>query len=360
MMRIHLLKFLDRWLGTTLARLLPRPAAPSPIGPDPQSILIIRPGGIGDAVLLVPTINALRAQFPRAAIDLLAERRNAGVFALCPEIRSLFCYDRPGQLLEVLRRRYTVVIDSEQWHYLSAVIARLVRAPVKIGFATNPRRRLFTSPVAYSHDDYEVASFLRLLYPLGISGATAPVGPWLQVPDYARQAADSLLPEDDWPLAVIFPGASITERCWGVEKFARVADWFRERRLRVVVVGGEGERADGEILATSCGAINLAGKTSLAETAALLARSTVLVSGDTGILHLAVGLGCPTVSLFGPGIAAKWAPQGAGHIVLNKKLHCSPCTRFGYTPDCPHGVRCMREIAVADVTEELAGFCPSA
>ncbi len=75
----------------------------------------------------------------------------------------------------------------------------------------------------------------------------------------------------------------------------------------------------------------------------------MLVSGDSGVLHIAVGLNKPTVSLFGPGIAAKWAPRGEKHIVLNHHLDCSPCTRFGYTPSCSHGARCIQDITVEEV-----------
>ena len=71
-----------------------------------------------------------------------------------------------------------------------------------------------------------------------------------------------------------------------------------------------------------------------------------LASPHPTILHLAVGLGIPTVSLFGPGIAAKWAPRGERHVVINLNLPCSPCTRFGTTPPCPIHARCIQEISV--------------
>jgi ADP-heptose:LPS heptosyltransferase len=80
-----------------------------------------------------------------------------------------------------------------------------------------------------------------------------------------------------------------------------------------------------------------------------LNRSQLLISGDSGVLHLGVGLGTPTVSLFGPGIADKWAPRGEQHIVINHKLPCSPGTRFGTTPPCPIGAKCIQDITVDEV-----------
>jgi ADP-heptose:LPS heptosyltransferase len=231
---------------------------------------------------------------------------------------------------------------------------------VKIGYATNERARLFTHAIPYSHDDYEVDSFLRLLEPLGVSQVAPSAGAWLQVPDAARQKVTRLLPDgDERPLVVLFPGASIAERRWGAERFREVAAWCLGRDLRVAVVGGEVERDEGERIAADLPVINLAGQTTLAETAAILEIAAVVVSGDSGILHLAVGLGRPTVSLFGSGIAAKWAPHGPRHVVLNKNLPCSPCTSFGYTPPCPYGTRCLNEISVNEVMRGIASVIGS-
>jgi lipopolysaccharide heptosyltransferase II len=351
MFRIRLLKALDRWLGTTLAHLLPKlPASPRHTATI-HAILLIRPGGIGDAVHLAPAIQSLRSHFPQVEIDILAERRNAGAFVLCPGIRQVYLYDHPGQLLQTLRNRYDAVIDTEQWHRLSAVVARLARSPVKIGYATNERARLFTHAIPYSHDDYEAASFPHLLEPLGIAAGPVPVAPWLLAPDEACKAAAGLVGQDDGrPLVASFPGASIAERRWGAGRFRAVAQWCGMHGLHVVVVGGREESGEGEQIVAGLDALSLAGRTSLAETAAILARATVVVSGDSGVLHIAVGLGRPMVSLFGAGLAAKWAPRGVRHIVPNRHLPCSPCTRFGYTPPCPIDTRCIKELAVADVT----------
>ncbi len=348
------LKTIDRWFGAALVALLPRPGLPSS-QILPGSILIIRPGGIGDAVLLVPAINALRERFPEAVIDVLAESRNAGAFALCPGIRRAFLYDRPGQLLEVLRQHYDVVIDTEQWHRLSAVVARLVRSSVKIGFATNERSRLFSHPIPYAQNDFEVTSFLRLLEPLGIPVGEISVGGWLHIPAAAREPVASLMPQDDRrPMVVVFPGASTAEKRWGASRFRSVAEWCLGCRLQVVLIGGKGDRAESEQIASGLDIVNLAGRTSLVQTAAIIDKAAVIVSGDSGVLHIAAGLGRPTVALFGSSSVDKWAPRGPRHVVLKQELPCSPCARFGYTPSCAYSVRCMSDIAVTDVTHAIA------
>ncbi|OGW02152.1 MAG: hypothetical protein A2Z59_03620 [Nitrospinae bacterium RIFCSPLOWO2_02_39_17] len=84
-----------------------------------------------------------------------------------------------------------------------------------------------------------------------------------------------------------------------------------------------------------------------------LPKVSLLVTGDSGIMHIACGLGTPTVSLFGPGIENKWAPKGKNHIIINKRLFCSPCTKFGYTPSCPRDAECMRLITVDEVEDAV-------
>ena len=343
------MKCIDRLAGTLLTGLLPAPAA-APVPDAPASLLLVRPGGIGDAVHLIAAVRAIRNKLPNAAIDILAEKRNASIFALSGDVRRVRRYDIPSEFLSLFRESYDIVIDSEQWHRLSAVVSRLTRGRFLIGFDTNERRRLFNFTVPYSHEDYEADSFLRLLEPLGVTAEKRAALPWLTVPSgAAARGAQLLEPFHGRRFVAMFPGASIPERRWGADRFRGVAEMLAEAGIPTVVVGGAEDADDGEEIVGGLGGINLAGKTSMPETAAVIDRCAVLVSGDSGILHVGVGLGRPTVSLFGPGIAAKWAPTGEKHVVIDRRLSCSPCTRFGYTPRCAIGARCMTEISAEEV-----------
>lgn len=353
------LKKVDQIIGSLMARLLPRSAPSSSMPRSLSRLLLIRPGGIGDAVLVVPTIRALKKFYPGVEVIVLAERRNGAVFRLCPDVSQVLLYDDLKQFLAAMRQRYDVVIDSEQWHRLSAVVARIIRSKLKIGFGTNERKRLFNFAATYAHADYETASFMHLLEPLG-GGDDVAHFPFLKVSqEYARKIDGLLEPFSGQSLVALFPGASIAERRWGGDNFHRLAVRLNGLGFAVVVVGGSQDEGVGNTILSDCHGINLAGKTSLVETAAVLQRSRLLVSGDSGVLHLAVGLDVATVSLFGPGIAAKWAPRGNKHIVLNKNLPCSPCTRFGYTPPCPEGGRCIQEIGVDQVVEAVEALLNS-
>lgn len=347
------MKVIDACAGRLATSILPHPE-PASLA-SLKTLLLIRPGGIGDAVLLAPAIRHLKMHSPEIKITMLAEQRNAGIFPLIEGVDNVLCYDRPGEFYSVFCSRFDAVIDTEQWHRLSAVVARFITSPLKIGFDTNERHRMFTHPVPYSHNDYEAASFARLLKPLGMVPEDVDMSAsFLSVPPRYSVKADALLESlHNQPFITLFPGASIMERRWGSGRFRQIAELLTRVGIKTVVVGGKEDLHQGDEIVAGGEGVNLAGQTSLAETAAVLAKSALLLSGDSGVLHIAVGLNVPTVSLFGPGRSKKWAPRGERHIVINKELSCSPCTTFGTTPPCPIAARCMKEITVDEVVNAV-------
>ncbi len=302
--RVKLLKYADAILGRAAVHLLPSPgqhlnAANVPV----NRILMIRPGGIGDAVLLVPALRSIRHTYPHASVHVLAESRNAAVFDLVDGIDQVLLYDTPSQLVKVLRTRYDLVVDTEQWHRLSAVVARLTGAPVLIGFGTNDRERLFTHPVPYLQEDYEADSFLHLLKPfMDVSGRDRVV-PFLTVrPDLLALAARVLEPLKSRRIVALFPGSSIRERKWGASRFRETAQKLGRDGYGIVVVGGEPDRKAGETIVQGIpSSLNLCGQLSLPGTAAVLDRCDLLIAGDSGVMHIGYGLDVRIVALFGPG-----------------------------------------------------------
>jgi ADP-heptose:LPS heptosyltransferase len=119
---------------------------------------------------------------------------------------------------------------------------------------------------------------------------------------------------------------------------------------KIVMLGTDVDKKEAEKIKKYVpDSIDLTGKTNLGETAYILSHSKALITGDSGLMHIAYAVGTPTVTLFGAGIEKKWAPRGNRHVVINKRLDCSPCTRFGYTPRCRKGVECLASISVGEV-----------
>jgi len=361
--KIEGLKRIDGILGgiaCSVSRFLVSPREGS--ADSSPNILVIRPGGIGDAVLLYPALAALRQEFPGSVIHVLAEKRNAGILTDCPYIDGVLLYDSSplGTLSGVIKEGYDIVIDTEQWHRMTAALAYLTRARVRAGFATNERARQFTHPVTHNRGDYEAVSFLNLVSAVtGKEYAFDEDKPFLTIDrDKYGKAAAALGEFRAGKRAVvgIFTGATVKERQWGTRKFAGLARSLAEDGLGIVLLGGPGDVESSAEVKRGLdyeSVLDLTGKTSLMETAAVISMLDALVSGDTGLMHIAYGAGTPTVSLFGAGIEEKWAPRGSRSVVINKRLSCSPCTEFGYTPPCPYGVRCLREISVDEVKESV-------
>lgn len=378
-MKVRLLKILDATAGFFLCwtagwwlhirrRNIPGSA---PVPAEVRRILVIRPGGLGDMVLLQPMLLRLRQQFPAAAIDLVCERRNQDIPAMAGHGARVLPYDaHPFQLVRELRKNpYDIAVDTEQFHYFSAIMALLSGAPVRIGFKINPgRNTIYTHLVNYDLEGYEAGEFMRLLAPLGIKEAAGLPMRWTGLsehgqlmngtslsPDAARRSASTS------PHIVIHIGTGSRYKRWGTEKFASLVTQLSDLRpqpsaLRplpspLCLVGGRQDRDEARAIARQAGVEGvrvLAGDLTIRETASLIAQAGLFIGGDSGLAHLAVALGTPTVVLFGPSDHRKWGVEGPRNAIVRRDLACSPCFIFGYHKFC-HSISCMTGITVTEV-----------
>lgn len=355
---ISLIKKIDGIIGPFLLKILPRQPRQKIVSQLCEQILVIRPGGLGDALLLLPVLKAVKSSTPDLKIDILCEPRNADAFAGLSFIDNLYWFNNPALLKKIFTKRYDIVFDTEQSHYLSAVLTRFIRSKRSIGFKVNGREKFYHQAILYSQSNYEVQSFWDLFKP------------FFHIPARFSFNSSFFLTKET-PLSFmnlpekficIFPGASISQRLWPEDRWASVIDKTQEMGWQTVLLGGGAEASQIKIISGLCRKsriINMCSQLSISQTAHLFSKARLLISTDSGILHLAVLCKIPTLSLFGPGIAQKWAPRGNQHRVINKGLPCSPCTLFGTTPPCPRNVACMSRITVDCVMKRLRelGLC---
>ncbi|MCE1227460.1 MAG: glycosyltransferase family 9 protein [Geobacteraceae bacterium] len=354
-MKKNLLKLIDRLVGSFLITCLPSVAVQT--FSRHGHFLIIRPGGIGDAVLLLPMLKQLADLYPNAVIEVLAEKRNAEVFRWSPVVTAVWCYDKPAEFLKLFTRKFDLIIDTEQWYRLSAVVARLLAPSRLIGFGANERSRLLTDPCPYTFNEYEAIVFGELLAPIAGSGFSVLVE--------ASRFMNLPIPDSgiSQPYVVISPGTSIAAKQWSVERFSEVASYCERCGFDVVVLGGKGDEGVGQSVSCALSRChNLVGRTSLTESASIVSGARLMISGDSGLLHVAQLQGVPTVALFGPSDPEKWSRKGDRHSIVSAGIDCAPCSRFGTIPKCPHGFRCMQNITVEMVVEAVKElrFCESA
>jgi ADP-heptose:LPS heptosyltransferase len=363
--KLRLLQLADQRLGPALTGAFrPRATGPRDLPVPAEAVrrlLVLRPGGLGDAVLLRPMLDALRAAYPGALIDVLAERRNAGALALGNPPFDVILYDeRPLTAIRRLRAaRYDLVVDTEQCHHFSVLAANALAPRWLCGFATLGRERFHTHPVPYSDERYEVESFLDLARAVtGRHFAFDPERAWLAADAASLAFADAALAAAAGrPVVVVLPAAGGSYRLWPPERYGEVARALVAGGAFVAVLGGADAVAAAAAVCAALpadAALDLSGRTTLAQAAGVLARARLALGADSGVLHLAGALGTPTLTLFGPALFRKWGPPGRRHGLVRLGLPCSPCVRLGRLPVCPIDVACMRDLGVERVLEALA------
>lgn len=352
-MRIKILKLLDCVLGSFIALMVKGKEAQSVDRKASGSILIIRPGGIGDAVFLLPFLRALRQGPTPPRVDILCEKRNKQIFESQGKfLDAVHCYDSLNSFCGLLRNSYDVIIDSEQWHYSSGLISYFLNHQHSVGFATRPlRAKLFDCPVGYEMDAYEIENFRKLFSRvLPDSQAIQDINDCFAIEESVAQWAEATIPAHS---VSIFLGASIVPRRLNRNQGLELIRYVLRKNYHVVLLGGTDVGAQAEAIARQTGdarLFNFAGKLSLIQSAALIKRSKVFVGPDSGLMHLACAVGTPVIGIFGPGNLKKWAPRGKDHVVITENVECSPCTRFGYTvPTCRGRYMCMREINIKKI-----------
>ena len=266
-----------------------------------HTILVITLSNIGDAVMTTPVLEALHRRYPAAAIDLVADRRSAAVFAHCPYVgRVVFKEKRGGwrgnlQLIRTLRQtRYDLIVDLR-----TDGLAYLLRA----------RRRL-TKWHAKARGPHAVEAHMAVLAALGGSDIP-PTRVWL-TPQLEAEALQRLqaLPGTRW--LALGPGANWEPKIWPLTHFRDLAERVQDDFDAVVLLGGpnDAERCDFLARTLPMQTLNLAGKTDLLQAAAVLARMRIFVGNDSGLGHIASAVNTPTLTLFGPGQPERYHPWG--------------------------------------------------
>ena len=322
-----------------------------------QKILVRSTNWIGDAVMTTPALVALRSQYPQAEIVVLANPLVAELFQFHPSVDRVMIYDKKGwhqgvkgmlRLVKEIRTEHFDAAFMLQNAIEAALIAWFARIPRRAGYTTDGRRFLLNYPVKVTvadkqlhHTDY----YLGLLAQLGISGGDKKL--CLACSDTEQRWATEVLQSDN--VIAINPGAAYgSAKRWLPERFATVADTLAEHYdARILLTGGPGEiEIGGDIAAAmKCQPLNMIGKTSVREMMSLLAHSRLLVTNDSGPMHVAAAFSTPIVAVFGPTDHTTTCPASANVKIVRKQVDCAPCM----LRQCPTDHRCMTEITATDV-----------
>jgi heptosyltransferase-3 len=335
----------------------------------PRSILLVQLGDIGDVVLSIPCIRALRENFPQARIAVAVWGKAAELLEDCPWLDQVITVTKQprsfwGELCSQidffrnLRSLHCDLAVDLRTGTRGAIMAFLSGARQRIGFYAEDgklwRNRLFTSLLRREYTPgLHVADYLLgLLEAFGIT--TEQRIPELVVAVDKQEKIRDLLEREAVPrdkkLVAVQPFSLWHYKEWGKDKYIALIRWLvAEYGVAVIVTGSAAEKDRAEEIVRSCGAgcHNFAGKTSIATYAALLQQCRFFIGVDSAGLHIAAAVGTPTVGIFGPSSPVSWAPVGGKHLVIQKKMSCVPCRQKGCSDT--EKSRCLDDLTLDEV-----------
>ena len=324
-----------------------------------RNLLAVRLDNAGDVVMLGPALRAIKSTSPECQITLLASPAGAKAAPLLPWIDSVLVWRsiwqdlgqlpfdraRENELIQLIAERAfdaAVIFSSfSQTPHVAAYVCYLAGIPLRAGESKEFGGATLSTELRGTPDvTHQVDRNLHLVRALGFSE----VDPALEIAildasreEVARRLWDvGISPEQ--PLVILHPGASAAARRYPAERFQQVVELLRARGWPLVVTGSERERDLLEIVVGDNDAIPVFTDLSMQEFAALVARASAVVCGNTLPLHLADATRTPVVALYsGTDVISQWAPRFAPSRVLQRTTECTPCYRF----TCPIGLPCL-------------------
>lgn len=347
-----------------------------------MNILIVKTSAIGDVTHTLPALNALRKNFPDAHIAWLVEEEAADIVRGHPALdrvlvsrRKYWAREMRGGFARFVRAGREVVAfikTLRDTHYdLILDFQGLLKSGVLVWFADGARKVGFGRGMEHAEcsyifltekvppvgmDTHALSREMALLKAIGVE--TDEIVFDLPTNASDRAGIDALLAEHEIdrqrPLVAINPQATWPTKLWFNDRFSAVADRLLELGCAVVFTGSPGDRLEIEqiIAGMTRKAVNLAGKTSLHSLAALYQAARVVISTDTGPMHIGAAVGTPLVAIFGATAPWRTGPWGEQHVVLRVAMDCSPCLK----KKCTRNFECMREISAEMVLSAVAGI----
>jgi len=328
-----------------------------------DKILIRGVNWIGDAVMSMPAVKALRRAHPESEISLLVKPSIAPLFEKDPNIDEIILYEDRFKtvagrfkLSMILKKKGFSKAFLFQNAFDAALITFLAGIPERIGYDRDGRRFFLTSPVPFNGDDrkiHHIDYYLNLLRNTGIEAK--PSVPWIYMSIDERLSARKAMSALTRPVLGINPGAAYgSSKRWLPERFAEVAYWFAvETGGSIIIFGSKNEAIIANeieylIKRRAASLLNLAGKTTVRELIGLISECDIFVTNDSGPMHIAYASGTPIVAVFGSTSPELTGPPAAGSFVLKAGNTCSPCFERACA-NKNNDMRCMYAIESEDV-----------
>ncbi len=373
---VILVKFIDKHLGNIICNFLGLFKRSNLKETNVNRILVVQLWGIGETILILPSIEALRKKFPNAAIDVLATSRNKDVFFENRDISNLIKIRlNPFSILSFIfknLKKYGLVVDMEEYLNISAVLSFFAGKKV-VGFSHGTRAKLYDKKIAYNDKQHASQTFLDLVRALGILYDYSKLPPLKYSKDdknkVDRFLKDNKIKNNEF-LVCVAPGAaeSAKARMWPFDRYAELCDEIVAKHRAKIIFTGIREEHDLIVsiqnkMEHKDKTTNAAGEINLNQLFYLITKCKLFIGNDSGPMHIAAAQGIKTLGLFGPNLPVRFGPYGKNGIGLYKGYNCqySPCINVhkGQIPDCLYPKnsndyqKCMKNISIDDVLKEV-------
>lgn len=330
-----------------------------------KKILIRSVNWVGDTVLTFPAVQAIRDLFPHSQISVLTNDIVADLWMRFPFVDEILTYKkRKGieffledfRIYNILRKKNFDLAFIFPRSFHSAFQVYLSQIPIRIGYKDSGRSLLLSYGVLKQQDVFKIHRiffYKRLVEIFGNDIADYSPKIFLRQEDraYAERFMSGFGISNHTPVIGLNPGATYgLAKCWSPTKFGELGKRISKKwGAKVIIFGNINEKPIAQKILSIIGedGIDLSGKTTLIELAALLERCKLLITNDTGTMHLSAALETPVIAIFGSTDPKRTGPWGNGHIVIKKDVPCSPC----FKRICPGDHRCMELITVDEVEE---------
>jgi len=317
-----------------------------------ERLLVRAPNWVGDVILSLPALRDIRRAFPDARLEVLARSWVADLYRAVPEVDGVNESRGHSEDAAALQGRFDLALLLPN-SFASALVLRRAGIPERWGYSTDGRGLLLTRSCrvpAAVRGKSQVYYYRAMLDGLDLS-TEGPPDPSLRSPEEWSARGAELL-GDDGPWIGVNPGAFFgSAKRWLPERFAAAADIVaRKTDARVAIVGGPAERPLAEAIASGMQAPVrvLCGETTLGELVGVLSRLRLLLTNDSGPMHVAAALGIPLVAVFGSTDWRETAPVGDASRIVREHVECAPCI----LRECPIDHRCMTRVEIDRVTSE--------
>ncbi len=374
------IKFIDKYVGKLICNFLGffnKEKSKKSI--NVNKILVVQLWGIGETILVLPSIVALRKRFPQAKINILSTSRNKDVILNNKNVSNVIAIKlNPFSILNFIIKNiknYDLVIDMEEYLNISAIMSFFVGRRI-VGYSHNSRAKLYTDKVKYNDKQHAVQTFLDLIRALNINYDTEKL-PKLNFSKNDKNIVDKFLRNNEIKIndfvVCVAPGAaeSAKARMWPYDRYAELCDEVIAKYDAKIIFVGALNEADlveniQNLMENKNKIINAAGKLTLNQLFYLISKCKLFIGNDAGPMHIAAAQGIKTIGLFGPNLPIRFGPYGKGNIGFYRGYNCqfSPCINVqkGQVPDCLYPKnsndyqKCMKNISVDDVLKEIDKF----